>query len=190
VEAAAVRRSVLVVDDDAAVATLVAAVLRRDGIAVETAADALQALERLGASRFDAVLTDITMPGMSGLQLVREAERRGHRTPFLVMTAFLDARSERALCDDPAVTGILRKPFDIQRLLRDVRALLERTAPVSAPVSAPATPEPCWALAPLWLVRPAAPQAPPRRWTRPAPGTAAARARPKTASEDGASAEG
>jgi len=179
---------VLVVDDDAAVAMLVAAVLRRDGISVETAGDGLQALERLAASRFDAVLTDITMPGMSGLQLVREAEQRGHRTPFLVMTAFLDAGSERALCDDPAVTGILRKPFDIQRLLRDVRAVLERVAPAPAA----AEPAPCWALAPLWLVQPAAARvspAPQRTWTRPAPG-AAARAKPHTASEDGASAEG
>ncbi len=163
----AAMRSVLVVDDDGAVASLVAAVLRRDGITVDTAADGGQALRRLSESRYDAVLTDMTMPGMSGLQLVREACSRGHRPPFLVMSAFLDPGVERELRDDPGVTGILRKPFDIARLLGDVRAVLDRrgdAAPVVSPtpVAPPSSADAAdaadaaarrHALAPLWLVR-------------------------------------
>jgi len=66
------------------------------------------------------------MPGLSGLELLATAEGRGHHVPFLVMSAFFDAETERRLCEHPGVTGILRKPFDIRRLVDDVRAVLER----------------------------------------------------------------
>lgn len=131
-----VRRAVLVVDDDPAVGALVAAVLRREDIAVELALDGEQALRRLDAGGPGLVLTDMTMPGLSGLDLVRAAESRGHRVPFLVMSAYLDPETERLLCLEAGVSGVLRKPFDIARLVRDVRAVLDR--PQAAP--------PCWAL--------------------------------------------
>ncbi|MBM3985617.1 MAG: response regulator, partial [Planctomycetes bacterium] len=131
-----VRRAVLVVDDDPAVGALVAAVLRREDIAVELALDGEQALRRLDAGGPELVLTDMTMPGLSGLDLVRASESRGHRVPFLVMSAYLDPETERLLCLEAGVSGVLRKPFDIARLVRDVRAVLER--PRAAP--------PCWEL--------------------------------------------
>jgi DNA-binding response OmpR family regulator len=126
---------VLVVDDDASVASLVAAVLRREGLEVETAADGEAALRRLDAGLPELVLTDMTMPGLSGLQLARAAEAAGHRVPFLVMSAFLEPEAERALLEEPAVGGLLRKPFDLARLVRDVHAVLDRSR-VAA----------CWAL--------------------------------------------
>jgi DNA-binding response OmpR family regulator len=127
-----VRRSVLVVDDDPTVGRLVATVLRREDLAVEIALDGDEALARLGQSLPALVLTDMTMPGLSGLELVRAAEARGYRVPFLVMSAFLEPEVERRLLEEAGVSGVLRKPFDIARLVRDVRAVLERPAPALA----------------------------------------------------------
>lgn len=129
------RSWVLVVDDDAAVGALVATVLRREGLEVEVARDGEQALERLRCERPQLVLTDMTMPGLSGLELARASEALGHGVPFLVMSAYLDPETERALCEEPVVGGVLRKPFDLVRLVRDVRAVLDR-----------ARPAPSWAL--------------------------------------------
>ncbi|HEX5011980.1 MAG TPA: response regulator [Planctomycetota bacterium] len=129
-------RSVLVVDDDPTVGRLVAAVLRREDLAVEVVLDGDEALARLATALPALVLTDMTMPGLSGLELVRAAEARGFRVPFLVMSAFLEPDVERRLLEEGGVSGVLRKPFDIARLVRDVRAVLDRQA---ARV-------PCWSL--------------------------------------------
>ena len=130
------KRAVLVVDDDAAVGSLVAAILRRARIEVGVVADGQAALERLAAGSWQLVLTDMTMPGLSGLDLLRAAEARGHRVPFLVMSAFLDPELERRLCEDPGVAGILRKPFDIARLVDDVKAVLDRPRSAGWPQAA------------------------------------------------------
>lgn len=117
-------RDVLVVDDDPAVARLVKAVLDRDGLAVDVAGDAAAALDALARLEYRLVLTDLTMPEVGGLELVRAAEQRGHRVPFLVMSAYLDPERESALCAEPAVAGIVRKPFELALLQCDVRAVL------------------------------------------------------------------
>jgi len=160
------RRSVLVVDDDPTVGRLVAAVLRREDLAVEVALDGDEALARLAASLPALVLTDMTMPGLSGLDLVRAAEARGFRVPFLVMSAFLEPDVERRLLEEGGVSGVLRKPFDIARLVRDVRAVLERQVSVA-----------CWSVVRwepelAWLRVRRAPSRPVRR--PPAAGAASA----------------
>jgi len=156
-----VSRVVLVVDDDSPVARLVGAVLARDGLQAELAADGGSALERLQRGGIALVLTDMTMPGMSGLELARRAEERGLRAPFLVMSAFLDRETEGLLLAEPRIRGLLRKPFEIARLLAAVRAVLDAAdddgpgamAATAAPVPAqqvPAQQVPGLALAPLW----------------------------------------
>jgi DNA-binding response OmpR family regulator len=135
--------AVLVVDDDATVVNLVTAVLHRAGIEAEVALDGPSALQRLGRGRYRAVLSDLTMPGMSGLQLLREARARGHALPFLIMTAYLTPEAEAALRTDPGVAGVLRKPFDIRRLVDEVTALLRSAGafePVAAAPRAPVLP--------------------------------------------------
>jgi len=132
--------AVLVVDDDATVVNLVTAVLHRAGIEAEVALDGPGALQRLGRGRYRAVLTDLTMPGMSGLQLLREARARGHQLPFLIMTAYLPPEVEAALRDDPGVAGVLRKPFDIRRLVDEVTALLRSAGALETGAAAPRAP--------------------------------------------------
>lgn len=132
--------AVLVVDDDATVVNLVTAVLHRAGIDAEVALDGPGALQRLSRGRYRAVLSDLTMPGMSGLQLLREARARGHSLPFLIMTAYLPPEAQAALRDEPGVAGVLRKPFDIRRLVDEVTALLRSAGvePAAAAAAAPA----------------------------------------------------
>src|SRR5262249_56746078 len=83
-----------------------------------------------------------------------------HREPFAVMSAYLDPASERLLAGDPGVTAILRKPFDIAHLLRDVRAVLRRATGAAFDAAPAAASAPSFALAPLWLVRPQFPHVP------------------------------
>lgn len=136
--------SVLVVDDDATVVNLVTAVLHRAGIEAEVALDGPSALARLERGRYRAVLSDLTMPGMSGLQMLRAARERGCTLPFLIMTAYLVPEAETALRSEPGVAGVLRKPFDIRRLVEEVAALLKSAGGASSEDIAPtsAAPEP------------------------------------------------
>jgi len=146
--------AVLVVDDDATVVNLVTAVLHRAGIDAEVALDGPGALQRLSRGRYRAVLSDLTMPGMSGLQLLREARARGHSLPFLIMTAYLPPEAQAALRDEPGVAGVLRKPFDIRRLVDEVTALL-RSAGVEPAAAAAAAPAPALAPMPMPAILPA-----------------------------------
>ncbi|MHC5212937.1 MAG: response regulator [Planctomycetota bacterium] len=129
------ERPVLVVDDDPAVATLVATVLRRHALEVEIALDAPAALGRLRSCRYGAVLTDMTMPSMSGLELVRAARAADpDAPPFLVMTAYLDPATDARLRAQPGIVSIMRKPFEMARLVGMVREALARPAPERAAV--------------------------------------------------------
>jgi DNA-binding response OmpR family regulator len=151
--------TVLVVDDDRAVCKLVSAVLARDGLDVESVEDGPSALARLGERDYALVLTDMTMPGMSGLELIRAAEEQGHTVPFLVMSAYLDPATEQSIVSDPGVLGVLRKPFELARLVSDVRAVLDRVSDRVAVGPAPAQ----FALVPLELFELVAARLAPRR---------------------------
>jgi CheY-like chemotaxis protein len=172
-----VTRPVLVVDDDPSVARLVRAVLEREGLPTELAPDGPAALQRLQRGGIALVLTDMTMPGMTGLELVRAAEARGLTTPFLLMSAFLDVETERTLFAEPAIAGVLRKPFELGRLLSDVQALLAAmarhgavedgvasgaSAGLAAPAEECAAVEAGFALVPWWFFQPWPGPRPPR----------------------------
>lgn len=115
---------VLVVDDDPAVARLVRVVLEREGLQVEHAHDAAAAREMLANRTCKVVLTDYTMPDVHGLDLVRSLEASGVRAAFLVMSAFLEQPVVHEICAEAAVAGMIRKPFELKELVRDVRAAM------------------------------------------------------------------
>jgi two-component system response regulator AtoC len=81
------RGLVLVVDDDASVARVLAATLRQEGFTSRTAKSGEEALALLDAEPFDAVVTDLRMPKMDGLELIAEIRRRGLDLPVIVITA-------------------------------------------------------------------------------------------------------
>jgi len=128
---------VLVVDDDLAVARLVRVVLEREGLRVDHVLDATQALGMLESRRCHVVLTDYTMPEMNGLELVRAFDSRGVQAAFLIMSAFLEPPVALEVCSEPAVAGIIGKPFERTELVRDVRAALAARRPDGVDESAP-----------------------------------------------------
>jgi LmbE family N-acetylglucosaminyl deacetylase/CheY-like chemotaxis protein len=114
---------VLVVDDDPDVALLVKTLLeRRAGAAVTVAHDATQALERALASRPDVVVTDIEMPGASGIDLLTDRRAKLPGVPVLVMTAHVSVdyavSALRAQADE-----FLTKPLDSTQLVESVTRL-------------------------------------------------------------------
>jgi CheY-like chemotaxis protein len=101
---------ILLVDDDAAERLHVTARLEEAGFAVTPAASGSEGLARLRDGRFDAVVLDLVMPGLSGLEVLRAArtdEALAH-LPFIVLSALYITRSERAVLG-PAVASVVRK---------------------------------------------------------------------------------
>ena len=117
---------VLVVDDDPAVRAAIARALRVD-YEVDEAADGSEALSRHAASAADAIVLDLLMPEIGGLDVCRSLRRRGDSVPVLVVTA-RDAVSDRVEGLDAGADDYLVKPFAIEELRARVRALLRRAA--------------------------------------------------------------
>jgi two-component system, OmpR family, response regulator MprA len=115
----------LVVDDDPALARTLRVALGLEGYEVECAVDGAEALQRLGAARFDAVVLDVSMPRLDGLAVCRRMRERRDRTPVLMLTA-RDAIDDRVSGLDAGADDYLVKPFALDELNARVRALLRR----------------------------------------------------------------
>ena len=119
---------ILYVEDEAALRSATQKQLRAQGINVDTAADGEEGHFFLtGGQRYDAVILDIMLPGVSGLELLREMRARGDATPVLLLTA-RDAVSDRVLGLDCGADDYLTKPFAFEELNARLRALLRRGA--------------------------------------------------------------
>jgi two-component system response regulator MprA len=116
----------LVVDDDAAVREALAVVLALDGFSVSTAPDGRTALRTLYTERPDAVILDVLMPGLDGLEACRRIRATGDRTPVLMLTARAEV-SERVAGLEAGADDYLVKPFAREELIARLRALLRRT---------------------------------------------------------------
>jgi two-component system, OmpR family, response regulator MprA len=118
----------LVGDDDPTLARTLRRALGIEGYAVECAADGVEALQRLAADRFDAVVLDVAMPRLDGLAVCRRLRDRRDRTPVLILTA-REAVADRVSGLDAGADDYLVKPFALDELNARVRALLRRSAP-------------------------------------------------------------
>jgi len=127
----AARPLVLVVEDEAALATMLRYNLEKQGFRVEEAGDGQEALLRLGESQPDIVLLDWMLPGLSGIEVCRQIRRRPatRDVPVIMVTA----RTE----EQDAVRGLntgaddyITKPFNMEALLARMRALLRRSNPL------------------------------------------------------------
>jgi two-component system response regulator MprA len=120
---------ILVVDDERAVRDSLRRALELQGYEVELASDGAEALERLnGNGQPDAVVLDILMPGIDGLEVCRQIRRRGNSVPVLMLTA-RDAVGDRVEGLDAGADDYVVKPFALEELLARVRALLRRASP-------------------------------------------------------------
>lgn len=123
------RHSLLVVDDEEAVRELIATTLRSAdaGYDVTVAADGAAALQLLRARSFDALITDLKMPGMDGLTLIREARAIAADLPAIIITA-VPSQTSAIDAVNAGVTGYLTKPFRMPQIL-DVVANAVRRRP-------------------------------------------------------------
>lgn len=125
------RARLLVVDDEADLRRALERALVLHGYAVETAADGAEALRQLAAEAPDAVVLDVAMAGIDGLEVCRRLRSAGDRTPVLMLTA-RDAVDDRVAGLDAGADDYLVKPFALDELLARVRALLRRAGPEAA----------------------------------------------------------
>ncbi len=116
---------VLVVDDDPAVSGALHRALRLEGYEVSLAADGPVALEEIAVRPPDAVVLDIGLPTIDGLDVCRRLRAAGNDTPVLMLTA-RDAISDRVEGLDAGADDYLVKPFALAELLARLRALLRR----------------------------------------------------------------
>jgi two-component system response regulator MprA len=127
---------ILVVDDDAAVRDSLARTLRFEGYRIDTAQDGLQALDAVREGEPDAMILDVSMPNLDGLQACRRLRASGTVVPILMLTA-RDSVGDRVAGLDAGADDYLVKPFALQELLARLRALLRRSL-----LASPAGPDP------------------------------------------------
>ena len=116
---------ILVVDDEPAVQNALSRALSLEHYEVSQAVDGHEALERLGTVTYGAVILDIAMPRIDGLEVCRRLRESGDTTPVLMLTARGEV-DDRVAGLDAGADDYLVKPFALRELLARVRALLRR----------------------------------------------------------------
>lgn len=116
---------ILVVDDDQGVRDSLARSLQYTGYEVSTAADGVEALAKLAAGRPDAVIMDVMMPRLDGLETTRMLRSNGNDVPILVLTA-RDSVNDRVDGLDAGGDDYMAKPFALDELMARIRALVRR----------------------------------------------------------------
>jgi len=116
---------VWIIDDDRSIRWVFEKALSREGIAHRTFGAAQEALQQLPGETPDVVVSDIRMPGLSGLELMRELKSRFPATPVIIMTAYSDLESAVAAFQGGAFE-YLPKPFDVDHAVELVRRALEQ----------------------------------------------------------------
>jgi putative nucleotidyltransferase with HDIG domain len=116
---------VLVVDDEASICRLCAASLRNVGFDVDTTCNPFEALERVSAEPFDVVLTDVKMPELGGIELIRKLRSVSPEIAVVLMTGFATMEvAVRALQEGAA--NFIHKPFNVEEMVWAIRGALER----------------------------------------------------------------
>ncbi|HET9720476.1 MAG TPA: response regulator transcription factor [Solirubrobacteraceae bacterium] len=118
---------ILVVDDDRGLRDVLRRSLQLSGYDVELAQSGAEALSQLSSRNPDAVILDIGLPDIDGLEVCRLLRREGNRIPVLMLTA-RDAISDRIEGLDAGADDYLVKPFDVDELKARMRALMRRAA--------------------------------------------------------------
>ncbi len=123
---------VLIVDDDRALRDALRRALALAGYEITLAEDGQQALAVVAAAAPDAIVLDVGLPGIDGLEVCRQLRGAGDRVPVLMLTA-RDAIADRIDGLDAGADDYLVKPFDVGELKARLRALLRRTGAESPP---------------------------------------------------------
>ena len=124
---------ILLVEDDRLLGDGIRAGLQQAGFAVDWVQDGAQGEAALAAETYAAVVLDLGLPKLSGLELLRRARDRGNAVPVLILTA-RDAIEDRVTGLDRGADDYLVKPFDLHELAARLRALIRRSRGEPAPV--------------------------------------------------------
>jgi len=119
---------ILVVEDDPAVRNSLSRALRLEGYEAELHEEGGSAIRSLQVAAPDAILLDLQLPDVDGLEICRRIRASGDRTPVLMVTA-RDAVDDRVAGLDAGADDYLVKPFDLSELFARLRALLRRRGP-------------------------------------------------------------
>jgi two-component system, OmpR family, response regulator len=122
----------LIVEDNVTLASLIRRALRHEGLAADVAVRGEDALWMAAASRYDAIVLDVMLPGIDGFETCRRLRAAGVWTPVLMLTA-RGALDDRVAGLDGGADDYLTKPFQLAELFARLRALARRE-PVSRPV--------------------------------------------------------
>jgi two-component system, OmpR family, response regulator MprA len=117
---------VLVVDDEPSVREALQRILNHEGFDVAVACDGREAVRSQAAAPAEAVLLDVLMPGLDGLEVCRRMRDTGDRTPVLMLTA-RDEVGDKVAGLEAGADDYLAKPFALEELLARLRALLRRS---------------------------------------------------------------
>lgn len=124
------RPRILVVDDEQAVRDLLAKTLTMADYDVDSAPDGATAVDRLRAIEYDLLITDLKMPGMDGLSVIREARRTAPDLPVIIITGYsTEASAIEAI--NLGVAGYLTKPFRLPRILAATARALGEPVPTA-----------------------------------------------------------
>ena len=119
----ATKSSILVVDDEDALRTVLSSELMNEGYEVSTAADGDEAVGELGKAEFDLVLLDIKMPRMNGFEVLKHIKQNHEQTKVVMLTGFADLKnaieSKKLGADD-----FVSKPYDLVDLLTTIERVL------------------------------------------------------------------
>ncbi|MCS7090055.1 MAG: sigma-54 dependent transcriptional regulator [Verrucomicrobiota bacterium] len=126
---------ILIVDDDPGQRSLLESFLRSQGYATLTASSGEEALSLLQSQSVDLLISDVRMPGLSGLETLRRARQQNARIPVLLVTAYADIREAVGAMRDGAL-NYLPKPIDLDELLECVRQAIGQS--LSEPLATPA----------------------------------------------------
>ena len=138
---------VLVVDDDPVVARSIDRVLTGKGYAVITASGGTEALEKLAQEKYDAVFTDIRMPGMDGFEVAKRIKATQPWLPVVIVTGYGSPES-KARAKELGVAGFLHKPLSPDMIEGSAREVLLRKAQATpAPAATAQLAEPAPAVA-------------------------------------------
>ena len=109
-------RRILVADDDHSIRSLVATIVRREGLQVDAVADGGEAIDKIKEHQYAVILLDLMMPRVDGFEVIDylSANPPGNKPVVLVITAYADQKFKQVNSD--IVSGIIRKPFEVADL--------------------------------------------------------------------------
>lgn len=118
-------KHLLIVDDSESIRALVAFTLESSGYTVTKAGDGLEALQKLNGAEFNLIITDLNMPNMDGIQLIRKVRQtEGYSAIPILMLTTESQQSKKEEAKSAGATGWIVKPFVPEKLLDVVKKII------------------------------------------------------------------